>query len=163
MTSGRECSRGNLRGATPLDEKSDDASGQDIAIAEQSVSGAEQSDPDNAGSAVIYEKRGLSLGSRDRYLPDGTGLRHELSQQRGVIRSGAGGTRLCSASNFNLPWPAVPVCGPSPSDTEWTVFRGDTDTWTSRSPVPPGRSATGRRTRSARRTGAHFPEPVCRR
>jgi hypothetical protein len=47
----------------------------------------------------------------------------------GTVRSGAGGERLCTVSNFTLPWPAVSVCGASPSDTKWTVFRGDTDAW----------------------------------
>lgn len=47
----------------------------------------------------------------------------------GVIRSGSGGDRLCSANNYTLSWPMISLCGMSPSDTKWTVFRGDTDTW----------------------------------
>ncbi len=47
----------------------------------------------------------------------------------GAIRSGSGGERLCSVSNYTLSWPSLSVCGTSPADTKWTVFRGDTDTW----------------------------------
>ncbi len=47
----------------------------------------------------------------------------------GVIRSGSGGERLCSVSNYTLSWPMISLCGTSPSDTKWIVFRGDTDTW----------------------------------